>query len=338
MTDIRPVRLGIVSTAKIAREKVIPGLRTTPWIEVAAIASRDAAKAQAAADALGIPVAHGSYEALFADPTIEAVYVPTPNDSHVDLSLAAAAAGKHVLCEKPAGMNAADVDRLAGIPDGIIWAEAFMVRYHPQWRAVRDLVRDGAIGRPVGIQSWFSYSLTDPGNIRNKPENGGGAAMDIGVYPIVVSRFVLDAEPLRVVSLIDEDPSFGTDRLTSALVDFGAGRHLTFTVGTQCVPHQRVTVCGTTGRIEVLIPFNAPAGGETIIRIDDGRQLGDAGIRELRIPACDQYGLQGEAFAKAVRGVEPLAYGVADARRMIRIIDALFSSSKQSGWTELYDF
>lgn len=262
MSQLPPVRIGIVSTAKIAREKVIPGFRTTPWLDVAAIASRDGEKAKSAASALGIPVAHGSYEALFADPSIEAVYIPTPNDSHVDLSLQAARAGKHVLCEKPAGMNAADVERLKALPDGIVWAEAFMVRYHPQWIAVRDLVRAGRIGRPVGVQAWFSYFNADPANIRNKPETGGGAALDIGCYPLVVSRFVLDADPVRVVSLVERDSTFGTDVLTSALVDFGSGRHLTFTVGTQCVPHQRVTVAGTKGRIDVLIPFNAPQGAK----------------------------------------------------------------------------
>lgn len=335
MPEIRPVRIGIVSTAKIAREKVIPGFRTTPWLEVAAIASRTAETAQSAAADLGIPKAHGSYEALFADPEIEAVYIPTPNDSHVDLSLAAAGAGKHVLCEKPSGLNAADAERLRAIPEGIVWAEAFMVRYHPQWIAVRELVQSGRIGRPVGVQSWFSYANTDPTNIRNRPETGGGAMLDIGCYPLVVSRFVLDADPVRVVSLIDRDPAFGTDRLTSALVDFGGGRHLTFTVGTQCAPHQRVTVVGTAGRIEVLIPFNAPQGEETVIRLDDGSQLGDAAAEAVRLPAADQYGLQGEAFAKAIRGIEPLAFGIEDACKMMRTIDAVFASEETEGWVGL---
>jgi predicted dehydrogenase len=332
MSVIRPVRLGVISTAKIGREKVIPGFRTTPWVDVVAIASRDGATARAVAADLGIPTAHGSYEALLADPAVEAVYIPTPNDSHVDLSLAAARAGKHVLCEKPAAMNATDADRLSAIPDGIVYAEAFMVRYHPQWIAVRDLVRAGRIGTPVGVQCWFSYFNDDPSNIRNKPETGGGALLDIGCYPVVVSRFVLDAEPVRVAALVERDPDFQTDRLTSALVDFGAGRHLTFTVGTQCVPHQRVIVAGTTGRIEVMIPFNAPAGEATLIRVDDGRLLGDGGIETIRIEPSNQYGLQGEAFAKAIRGLEPLAWGVADARRMMRILDAIIRAAESGGF------
>ena len=332
MTDIKPVRIGVLSTAKIGREKVIPGFRTTPWLEVAAIASRSDETARRTAADLGIGKAYGSYETLLADPDIEAVYIPTPNDSHVDLSLAAGRAGKHVLCEKPAALDAADADRLAAMPAGIIYAEAFMVRYHPQWLAVRDLVRAGRIGRPVGVQAWFSYKNVDPANIRNRPETGGGALLDIGCYPLVVARFVLDDEPTRVVSLIDRDPTFGTDRLTSALVDFGGGRHLTFTVGTQCVPHQRVTVCGTEGRIDVLIPFNAPQGAETEIRLDAGRALGDAAIETIRIPAADQYGLQGEAFAKAIRGVEPMPYGIEDARRMMRLLDAVFTSDSRGEW------
>jgi predicted dehydrogenase len=335
MTVIRPVRLGVVSTAKIGRDKVIPGLRTTPWVDVVAIASRSEAHARTVAKDLGIPTAHGSYEALFADPSVEAVYIPTPNDSHVDLSLAAAKAGKHVLCEKPSALNAADADRLAAMPEGIVYAEAFMVRFHPQWIRVRDLVRDGRIGTPVGVQCWFSYFNDDPANIRNKPETGGGALLDIGCYPIVVSRFVLGAEPVRVAALIERDPAFHTDRLTSALVDFGGGRHLTFTVGTQCVPHQRVTVVGTTGRIDVMIPFNAPAGEKTVIRVDDGRLLGDGAIETIRIEACDQYGLQGEAFAKAIRGVEPMPWGVTDARRMMRILDAVFVAAESGDFVSI---
>jgi predicted dehydrogenase len=335
MSTLKPVRIGVVSTAKIAREKVIPGFRTTPWLEVAAIASRNIDTAKTAAAALGIPLAHGSYEALFADPTIEAVYIPTPNDSHVDLALAAARAGKHVLSEKPAAMNAKDAERLTALPQGIVYLEAFMVRHHPQWLKARELVRAGTIGKVAAAQAFFSYFLDDPANIRNKPENGGGGLWDIGVYPIVTGRFVFDAEPKRVIGLIDLDPKFGTDVLTSAILDFGAGRHLTFTVGTQTVPHQRVNIVGSTGRIEVLIPFNAPPMAETVIRLDRGNALGDAEIEEIRLPACDQYGLEGEAFAKAIRGVEPLPYDQHDAIKMMKILDAIVESTKSGRWTEL---
>lgn len=335
MSDIRPLRLGVISTADIARKKVIPGFRTTPWIDVAAIASRREESARAAAAELGIAKAYGSYDALLADPDIEAVYIPTPNDSHVDLALAAGRAGKHVLSEKPAALNAADARRLLDLPEGIVYLEAFMVRYHPQWIKVRELVRSGAIGTPVGVQGWFSYFLTDPGNIRNKPENGGGGLMDIGCYPIVTSRFVLDADPKRVVAVAETHPQFGTDRLTSALFDFGGGRHLTFTVGTDCAPHQRMNVVGTKGRIEVMIPFNAPHMQETILRVDDGLKMGDAGIQTIVIPAADQYGAQAEAFAKAVRGIAPLAYDARDAVRMMEILDAVALSAREGRWVSL---
>ena len=335
MNGIRPVRFGVLSTAKIAREKVIPGLRASPWTEVVAIASRDAARASAAAQELGIPLSFGSYEALLADPTIEAVYIPTPNDSHVDLSLAAARAGKHVLSEKPSAMNAADAERLAAIPDGVVYAEGFMVRHHPQWIAVRDLVRTGRIGEVVAIQAFFSYMNMDADNIRNRVKTGGGALLDIGCYPVVVSRFVLDAEPLRVTALVERDPAFGTDRLATAFLDFGLGRHASFTVGTQCVPYQRVNVLGTTGRLEVLIPFNAPQDAETVIRLDDGSRLDGGSAQEIRIPPCDQYALQGTAFAKAVRGVEPLAHGVEDARAMMRILDAFVAAADSRSWVSL---
>ena len=197
------------------------------------------------------------------------------------------------------------------------------------------LAIDNACGTPLGVQAWFSYFLTDPANIRNKPENGGGGLLDIGCYPIATSRFVLDAEPRRVVATAEIDPTFGTDVLTSALIDYGDGRHLTFSVSTRSVPHQRVNVIGTEGRIEVMIPFNAPAMAETVIRIDDGAALGDAGIETIVIPACDQYGLEGEAFAKAVRGIEPLAYDQRDAVQMMTILDAIAASARQGGWVAI---
>ncbi len=334
-TPFDPVRFGIVSTAKIAREKVIPGMRTTPLVSVHGISSRDGALARAVADALAIEKSYGSTEEMLADPAIEAVYVPVPNDAHVDVALAAARAGKHVLLEKPAGMTAADAERLLAMPRDVVYMEAYMVRHHPQWQMVRKLVREGRIGRPVGIQAWFSYYNDDPANIRNRVETGGGAALDIGVYPLVTSRFVLDAEPLRLVAAIERDPAFGTDRLASVLADFGQGIHLTFTVSTQSVPHQRVTVCGTEGRIEVVIPFNAPLGGETVIRIDDGSALGDASAETVVIPPCDMYGLQAEVFARTVRGEIAAPYGIGDSITQMRLLDAIFASVDTGGWVEL---
>ncbi len=266
-------RWGVVSTAKIGIEKVIPGIQRSRLGRVAAIASRDLERAQAAASRLGIDQAYGSYEDLLADPDIEFIYNPLPNDQHVDVTLAAARAGKHVLCEKPIGLNAADAARLSEVPRGVRVMEGFMVRYHPQWLRCRELLQSGRIGTPRAIQVAFSYFNNDPQNIRNKPETGGGALMDIGCYAIVAGRFFFDADPTRVVGLIDRDPAFETDRLTSGLLDFGDGRQLAFTVSTQTVPYQRVQILGTHGRLEIEIPFNAPQGAPSRLFIYDGSAL-----------------------------------------------------------------
>jgi len=329
---MRKVVWGVLSTARIGTEKVIPAMQRSGCCEVRAIASRSLPKAQEAAGKLGIPVAYGSYEALLADPAIEAVYNPLPNDQHVGPTLAAVAAGKHVLCEKPFALTAPEAARLRGLPPGILVSEAFMVRYHPQWLRVRELVRAGRVGTVRAVQVFFSFFNEDGGNIRNQPAAGGGAVYDIGCYADVVGRFVYEAEPVRAIALVDRDPRFGTDRTTSALVDFGGGRHLGYTVSTQAVRFQRVQVVGTTGRIEVEIPFNAPQGEAVRIRLDDGRALDGSTIQVETVPACDQYELQALAFCRAVRGEAPLPYGVEDAVRNMQLIDALFRSEKSGRW------
>src|SRR5512139_230055 len=264
---MKPVRWGILSSAKIGLERVLPGMRKSPWCELHALASRDEATARRAAATLGIPVTYGSYEALLADPAIEAIYNPLPNHLHVPLTLAAVAAGKHVLCEKPIALTAAEAERLRATRGKALVMEAFMVRFHPQWERARELVRHGAVGTLRAIQMFFSYNNLDAANIRNRADVGGGGLYDIGCYPITAGRYFFEAEPLRAVSLIDRDPTFRTDRLTSALVDFGAGRHLDFTVSTQCVRYQRLHLVGDRGRIEIRIPVNAPQGAKTTIDV-----------------------------------------------------------------------
>ena len=323
---------GVLSTAKIAREKVIPALQRSPLCEVRAIASRSLATARETADRLGIPKAYGSYEELLADPEIEAVYNPLPNHLHVPLTLQAAQAGKHVLCEKPAALDAAEAERLRTVPPGIHVMEAFMVRFHPQWLRARELVRSGRIGEPRAIQVLFAYFNTDPANTRNRTDVGGGALYDIGCYAIVAGRYLFEAEPRRAVALVDRDPAFGTDRTTSALLDFGGGRQLALTVSTQCVPYQRVQVCGTRGRIELQIPFNAPQGEATRILVDDGSGLDGRGILTETLPPCDQYTLEAEVFCRAIRGEQPLPYASDDAVLNARIIDALFKSETSGRW------
>ncbi|MEP7328906.1 MAG: Gfo/Idh/MocA family oxidoreductase, partial [Betaproteobacteria bacterium] len=211
-------------------------------------------------------------------------------------------------------------------------AEAFMVRFHPQWLRARELVREGRIGTLRAVQMFFGYNNVDPDNVRNKVDIGGGGLYDIGCYAIVAGRFFLEAEPLRGIALIDRDPTFGTDRLTSALMDFGDGRRLDFTVSTQIAPHQRIQLCGTKGRIELHIPVNAPQGATTRISIDDCSSLDGAGIITETLPASDQYMLQGEAFSRAIRGEVPLEFGVEDAIANMRAIDALFRSEKSGHW------
>ena len=332
---MKKVTWGVLSTAKIGREKVIPAMQKGQYSQVDAIASRSLDAAQKVATDLGIPKAYGSYEELLADPEIEAIYNPLPNDQHVPWTLAAARAGKHVLCEKPFSMNAQEAEQLREVAGQVHIMEAFMVRFHPQWQRARELVRSGALGELRTVQAFFSYFNRQSDNIRNRADVGGGALYDIGCYAIVAGRFLFEAEPLRVITLIDRDPEFQTDRTTSALLDFGGGRRLDFTVSTQSVPFQRVQAIGTKQRLDLVIPFNAPLGGTTDLLLDDGSQIGGVSALRETLPACDMYTLQGDAFSQAVRGEMPLPYGLDDAICNMRIIDALFKSDQSGRWEQV---
>ena len=331
-TNIKPVVWGVLSTAKIGTSRVLPSMQPSPWVELRAIASRSLASAQAAAKELGIPVAYGSYEDLIADPEIEAIYNPLPNHLHVPLTLAAARAGKHVLCEKPLAISAEEAAQLREVADKVLIEEAFMVRHHPQWQTARELIRAGRIGPLTAVQAFFSYFNVDAANVRNQSDIGGGALYDIGCYAILSGRYLFEAEPLRVVALVDRDPAFGTDRRTSALVDFGGGRHLTFTVSTQNCGYQRVQAIGSQGRIEIPIPFNPPPGGATRIALDPGGALDGSRIEWIDIAPADQYRLQGEAFSRRIRGQAADGYPLSDAEAQMRVIDALFRSERSGGW------
>jgi predicted dehydrogenase len=330
---MEPVKWGVISTANIGVAKVIPAMQKSKGCKIAAIASRDLATARKWADKLGIPKAYGSYDELLADKEIEAVYNPLPNHLHVPLSIKAAEAGKHVLCEKPLGLDTADAQRLIAARDksGKLIQEAFMVRYHPQWRRARDIVRSGKIGELKAIQGFFSYMLTDPKNVRNMADIGGGGLLDIGVYPVVTSRFLFGAEPTRVAAVIERDPTFKTDRLASCLMEFPQGQ-VSFACSTQLVPHQRMQVFGTKGRIEVEIPFNAPPDRPCRIYADDGSSLGDASAKEEVFPVCDQYTLQGDVMAEAIRSGKPLEFPLEDSLANMRVIDALFRAGKSGKW------
>jgi predicted dehydrogenase len=320
---MEPVRWGVLSTARIATRKVIPGMRKSPLLVVAGMASRDLGRAQAAAAELGIARAYGSYEEMLADPAIDAIYNPLPNHLHVPLTLAAAQAGKHVLCEKPIALNAAELEVLRPYASKVHIREAFMVRQQPLWIEARERVRRGDIGEPRFLQVGFSYFNDDPSNIRNQADIGGGALYDIGCYAIVAGRWFFEGEALSVAATMDLDPAFGTDRSCSGLLDFGGGRQLGFSVSTQAAPYQRVVLVGTRGRLEIEIPFNAPPDAPCRYWIDDA-----SGRHEVVVPVADQYQLQAEAFSQAVRHEAPDAKALDDAIWNLRTIDALFASAR----------
>ena len=330
MNAEREISWGILSTANIGRRKVVPAIQKARRCRVVAVASRDLDSARAYAAELGIPRALGSYEALLADPEIDAVYIPLPNHLHERWVTAAAAAGKHVLCEKPLGMNGDEAQRMADAcaDAGVVLLEAFMYRLHPSWVAVRNLVAGGRIGRLSSIQSWFGYSNDDPANIRNIAEYGGGALYDIGCYCINVARMLFAAEPLDVKSQIERDSVSGVDTLTSAILTFDGGT-AAFTVSTRTEPDQRVHIYGTHGRISIGIPFNIPPDRPTEVYVTAGGDPPVAPSTEiLTFPTRDQYTAQAEEFAAAVLDGAPLQFTAADAVANMRVIDRVFAAAR----------
>ncbi len=327
------IRWGVLGAAGIALKKVIPAMQRGEFSEVAALASRDLERARAAAARLGIPKAYGSYEDLLTDPSIDAIYNPLPNHLHAPWTIQAAAAGKHVLCEKPIALNVAEVRAMIAARDlhGVKIGEAFMVAYHPQWLRARELVRSGEIGAPRGFLGVFSYTNHDPKNIRNVPDYGGGGLMDIGCYPIFTSRFVLGEEPRRVLALIERDPAFGIDRLASAILDYPSAQAV-FCCSTQMTPFQRIQILGSAGRVEIEIPFNAPPDAPTRLFVDLAGNLTGAGIRTEEFPVCDQYTLQGDAFSRAILSGGGAPVPLEDALRNLAVIEALFRSEKSGCW------
>jgi predicted dehydrogenase len=324
---MRKIRWGVLGAAKIATVKVIPAMQKCALCEIAAIASRDKVKAEAAARELGIARAYGSYEQLLADPEIDAIYNPLPNHLHVPWSIRAAEAGKHVLCEKPIGLTAAEARQLIAARDrtGVIVGEAFMIQTHPQWVLTVELARSGRIGAMRGAVGTFGYFNRDARNVRNVREWGGGALMDIGCYPIKASRMVFGEEPVSVSGAMVRDPDFGTDILTSAVLEFPSG-HCVFTCGTQIAPCQSMQFLGTKGRIEMEIPYNAPPGRATRIRIDDGSDITGVNVVTEEFAPCDQYTVQGDAFARAIlEGGQP-PVPLEDSLRNMAVIDAVVRS------------
>lgn len=327
------LRFGVLSTAKIGLNHVIPAMQKGELTSVTAIASRDLAKARDAADRLGIATAYGSYEELLADPNIDAVYNPLPNQLHVPWTVKAAEAGKHVLCEKPLSMTVAEAKTLLEVRarTGVKICEAFMIRSAPQWLRVRELLGEDRIGELRAVNAHYSYYNVNPADIRNHVESGGGGVYDIGCYCIQASRFAFQQEPRRVVALVDRDPEMGTDRLASVILDFPAGQAI-FTCSTQLIPFQRVQLLGTRGRIELEIPFNPLNDRPSLLFIASTGDLKFDDIVTESLATADQYTLQGDAFARAVFADAEVPVPLEDSIGNMAVIEAIFRSGKSGQW------
>jgi predicted dehydrogenase len=300
-----------------------------------AIASRGLDKAQVAADSLGISRAYATYEELLADPNVDAIYNPLPNNLHLDWNIKIMEAGKHLLCEKPLGLSAAEVEEMIRVRDrcGVKAGEAFMVKSHPQWHETRERIQRGEIGEPCLLQSAFTYYNVDPRNIRNIPAMGGGGMWDIGCYCVTMSRYVFEAEPLKVVAALEMDKEFGTDRLGSVILVFPTGQ-AQFFVSTQAALFQRMQILGDKGHMEVRIPFSPPINQPTFIDQDNGNYLPE-GITRHEYPTVNQYTLMGDDFSRAIieDGEVPVTFE--DALKNTKVLTAIFESAKSGGWTDV---
>jgi predicted dehydrogenase len=325
---MKNLRWGILSTADIGMTKVIPAIQRAERCEVVAIASRRRDRAAAAAARLGIPTAYGSYEELLACGDVDAVYIPLPNDAHAEWTIRAAEAGKHVLCEKPLALSAAQAEEMARAcaSAGVKLGEAFMYRHHPAWVETVRLVREGAIGRLQAVQSFFSYYNDDRANIRNRVEHGGGAVMDIGCYCINLSRMLFGAEPSRIEAAVRRDPEMGIDIVASAVLEFPGGGQSAFTCSIRAEPYQRVHIFGTSGRIEIEIPFNIPPDREARVLVTSGGDPPVAPATEtLVFEAADQYSIQASLFARSVLDDIEVPVPVEDAIANLKVIEAILS-------------
>jgi predicted dehydrogenase len=330
---MKKVKWGVLGAASIAVRKVIPGMQKGAYSEISAIASRDKRKAEEAASTLGIAKVYGSYEELLRDGEVEAIYNPLPNHLHLPWSVKAAEAGKHVLCEKPISLTVAEAKSLLAVRNrtGVKIGEAFMVKTHPQWLRTREIIRSGDIGNLRAIAGVFSYFNRNPDNVRHKVEWGGGGLMDIGCYPITMSRFIFGEEPVRVAGTLERDPDFGTDRLASAILEFPSGQSI-FTCSTQTAYFQRMHFLGTSGRVEIEIPRNAP--NDRPCRIFVGDQMGGAPKVE-EFPIVDQYTIQGDEFSRAICGERDVPVPLEDAIKNMAVIEAIFKAADSRRWEVL---
>lgn len=324
------LRFGILSTAKIGRELVVPAIQDAENCVVTAIASRDLSKARAMADRFSVPHAFGSYEEMLASDLIDAVYIPLPTSQHVEWTIKAADAGKHVLCEKPIALKASEIDALIAARDRnkVLVSEAYMVTYSPVWRKVRELLKDGAIGRLRHVQGAFTYFNRDPDNMRNIPELGGGGLPDIGVYPTITTRFVTGKEPHRVQATTERDPEFGTDIYSSVRADFG-DFELSFYISTQLAARQVMVFHGDKGFIEVKSPFNADRYGAEELELTNQNH---SQSQLFRFQDARQYKLEAEAFSRAAMGGKEEVVTLENSANNQKLIDAIYRASEKDGW------
>lgn len=321
------VRWGVLGCASIAIEKVIPSFAHVADAEVVAIASRSQAKAAETATALGIPRAHGSYEALLADPDVDAVYIPLPNHLHAEWTIRAARAGKHVLCEKPLAPDRATAETMvaAAAEAGVLLMEAFMYRLHPTWVTAKRMVDDGEIGELRAIQSVFTFHGDDPTSIHNVAAYAGGSLYDIGCYPINVSRWFFDAEPDRILAQVARHPDWGVDVTVSAVLGFG-DRQASFVCSTLIEDSQRVELLGSAGRIVIPIPFNIPLDRPTTItHFAGGNPPEEPGTRVIEFETRDQYAIEIEQFSAAVRAGGPVPIPPEDAYGTLDVITTILA-------------
>jgi len=327
------LRFGILSTAKIGREHLIPAIQSVNNASLMGIASRKLSSAKKLAAQTGAPLAFGSYEDMLASDEIDAVYIPLPTSHHVEWSVKAANAGKHVLCEKPISLKASDIKKIITARDKnkVLVSEAFMVTYHPQWLKVRELLARGTIGTLRHIDASFTYFNTDPKNMRNKPELGGGALPDIGVYPTVAARFATGLEPTRVQARVDIDPTFKTDRYANVLAEF-PGITMTFYVSTQMGNRQTMVFHGEKGFIELTAPFNSNLYEGDEVRVHNA---GHNETKTFRYTGLNQYAFQIEAFVKAAAGKKQPLFSLEDSLLNQKVIDAIYKAGKSGRWQKV---
>lgn len=331
----KPVRWGILGTANIAVNQLIPAMQASPWSEPWAIGSRNLDKAQQCASDLGIPRAYGSYEAVLDDPEVEAVYIPLPNHLHVEYARQAIARGKHVLCEKPIAMTTAEAEALADVPKGMVLSEAFMVRHQPRWARLREMLRDNEIGEVRVVQALLSFTLDNPGDFRFSKEHGGGTLYDLGCYVSMTTRYLFEDEPQRVMALLERQPDHGVDIRASAILDYGRGRHATFTVSTDMAAAQHLHVVGERGAIDLPLPYVPPADRGTEIVVDRARALDQCDPERLTIAPAAQYECEVTNVSRVIRGEPAPYFDIRDAIANMRLIDALFASGESETWQDV---